>query len=429
MLLTILPVFWPNLPPIGLGFLQSYLSGHGFPADILDLNNLFYNSVDDTLKKEWMISCNISLEQNILNILKDNYPDLLQSVINKLIKYNTIGFSCFKSNFICTLEMIKILKAQKRDIKILLGGPEITRQYFKINGILTDQVEPIADLIVVGEGEKPLLNYVAGKAKDKLSVFQEMEKIESPYFPRYHGIKLNDYPKKDSIAIQFSRGCIKKCNFCSERLLYKGFRTRDISDIIEEIRFHKEQNQIKYFIFFDSMLNADLVKLNNLCNAIISNFGCINWEAQMAVRSDMNKSLLDKVKESGCYNLFIGLESGSDTTLKRMNKGYTTTQAVDFFKKLNKAGISFGISMIVGYPGETDAEFEQTLDFIRDNKAIIPKIEQINPFTYYDGTNTDPKEDYKCNPLSIKRMNRIIEEIKKNKYKYTKAFLGNLIEK
>jgi radical SAM superfamily enzyme YgiQ (UPF0313 family) len=177
------------------------------------------------------------------------------------------------------------------------------------------------------------------------------------------------------------------------------------------------------------MLNADLKKFENLCDSVITNFGSINWEAQIAVRKDMDEALFEKIKKSGCYNLFIGLESGSDNTLKKMNKGFTGNDAVEFFKKLNNAGLFFGISLIVGYPGETEKNFKASLDFIIQNKDLIPKIEQINPFTYYDGTDTDGSKDYKLNPGSIKKMELFIKEIKKHNFKYTNAFLGNLIEK
>ena len=67
--------------------------------------------------------------------------------------------------------------------------------------------------------------------------------------------------------------------------------------------------------------------------------------------------------------------------------------------------------------------------FIIKNKSLIPKIEQINPFTYYDGIDADKNADYAVNKTSLKRMDTFVKEIKANGFKYTSAFLGNLIEK
>ncbi len=137
------------------------------------------------------------------------------------------------------------------------------------------------------------------------------------------------------------------------------------------------------------------------------------------------KHFIEKIKTSGCYNLFIGLESGCDKTLKKMNKGFTIKDAMSFFKKLNSTGIFFGVSIITGYPGETEPDFMESLNFIIKNKSLIPKIEQINPFTYYDGINTKKTG----NKDSLKRLDIFIETIKSHGFKYTNAFIGNLIEK
>lgn len=143
----------------------------------------------------------------------------------------------------------------------------------------------------------------------------------------------------------------------------------------------------------------------------------------------MNQKLFEKMKQSGCYSLFVGLESGSDTTLKHMNKGFTAEDALSFFNNLHTAGLFFGVSIIVGYPGESDQDFQNTLDFIIQHKDIIPQIAQMNPFTYYDGTPADKTADYRANPAALKRMKLFIHEMKRHKIKHTNAFIGNLIEK
>ncbi len=429
-LLIFPPVFWPKMPPIGLGYLQSYLSQNGIGSEILDLNNIFYNLADNHLKREWLISCNLCLERNILKLIQNNQYREYCEVINKILGFDVIGFSCFKSNFQAALEITRVIKSKRKDIRIIFGGPEITRQFFKGKGGFDKEITRLVDLLVVGEGERPLRDYLSGRRiTGKISKFEQVESLSELAFPEYPGLDFSLYPRKDALPIQFSRGCIRKCDFCSERLLYKGFRSREIESVIDEIRYHKENNQINYFVFFDSLINGDLVKLEILCDEIINNFGLVNWEAQIAVRDDMREEIFAKMKRSGCYNLFVGLESGSDRTLKRMNKGFTAEQAAGFLKKLKSAGFFFGISMIIGYPGETERDFRESLDFIIQNKDIIPKIEQVNPFTYYDGTNTDRNADYKLNKTAVERMEIFIQEIKQHNFRYTNAFLGNLMEK
>lgn len=429
LLLTISPPFWPKMPPLGLGFLQSFLDKNCFPSEIYDLNNYFYNLVENTFKKEWLVSCNVRLEKDLFNILKNRYSKELDAVFEKMLAYDMVGFSCYKSNFYTTLKFTEELKFRKKEIKIILGGPEICRQFFKNKTNFIDSFSQRADYFVVGEGEKPLLNFVLGKTSSVFSEFEQMDDLDDLNFPRYNGLNLDNYPSKKVLPIQFSRGCIRKCRFCSERLIFRGFRSRSVKSLIEEIKFYKEKHGIKYFVFFDSLLNADLIKFSQLCREIISNFGSINWEAQIAIRSDMPDELFLEMKKSGCYNLFIGLESGCNNTLLKMQKGFNKEEAAAFFEKLNSAGLNFGVSIIVGYPGETENDFSKSLDFILENKGLIPKIEQVNPFTYYDGTDTDKDADYKINKIALQRMEVFVQKIKENGFKFTKSFIGNLLEK
>jgi len=430
LILTILPVFWPKMPPLGLGFLQSYLENKGIDAEILDLNNFFYNLSDEILKKQWIISCNSRFESSILSLLKSKYPDRFKEIIDKLLSSDIVGFSCFKSNFTATLEFVKLLKARKKDLKVILGGPEIARLWFKGSGKFEKEIEALVDLLVVGEGENPLSDYLScGNGDEKVVKFKQLDELVSLSYPSYRGLDFSSYPARGAIALQFSRGCVRACGFCSERLLYQGFRTRSTESLINEIRYHKSNRHLEYFVFFDSMLNADLPAMDKLSASFIDNFGFIRWEAQIGIRKDMDEALFVKMKKSGCYNLFVGLESGSNRTLKNMNKGFDTGEAVDFFCKLKDAGLDFGVSIILGYPGETEDDFKESLDFVIENKDIIPKIEQVNPFTYYDGTVADRNADYRLNNTSLERMEIFVSEIKRSGFKYTNAFLGNLIEK
>ncbi|MFH1507464.1 MAG: B12-binding domain-containing radical SAM protein [Candidatus Omnitrophota bacterium] len=439
ILLCILPVFWPKMPPLGLACLQEYLISKDISCDILDLNNLFYNLADARLKKEWLKSCNIALEREILKIILRIFLKEFNLCLDKMLGYEVVGFSCFKSNFDSTQQVTRMLLDKSKNIKIVYGGPEISRQYFKSTAIgkgigigrekQDSEIATLADFLVVGEGEKPLYDYLKGENKNRVSRFNELHSLSGLNFPKYVGLKFDDYPANDALSLQFSRGCVKRCSFCSERLLYKGFRTRRVVSVIDELSYHKKASGIKNFIFFDSLINGDLKKLEDLCQGIISAFGKVNWEAQLAIRSDMPGGLLKKIKESGCYHLFVGLESGSGRVLKMMNKGYSPKEAAQFLRKLKSAGLSYGVSMIVGYPGESQEDFMEGLDFVLRNKSIIPKIEQINPYTYYDGTSLDKQGDYKFNQESLEKMQYFVQKIREHGFKYTRAFLGNLIEK
>jgi len=391
--LVLLPEFWPNLPPLGLAALKGYLSDKGIGSKCLD-----YNAVHD------------------------------KDMVKTLLGYDVIGMSCYKSNFESVLKVSAALKSHRPDIRIIFGGPEMTRLYFQKGGALWDELKDCADLIVAGEGEVPVLEYLeSGAQKKGLVLFDEIKDSSQYAVPDFSDFSLDLYPKKSAVSVYSSKGCIRRCAFCAEKLLYKRFRTLPVDNVISQIRLNKEHG-IKQFIFHDSLINGDLASLERLLDGIIGNFGSVPYEAQIAIRNDMPESLFEKMKRSGCYNLFIGLESGCGRTLERMKKGFGTADAVDFFKALNRHALAFGISVITGFPGESDRDFKESMSFVLEHKGLIPKIEQVNPFTYYDGTGFSLEDDYKHKRESLERARVFAENIKSAGFKFTKAFMLNLVE-
>ncbi len=427
--LVLAPPFWPNLPPLSMINIGSFLLSRAQSISLHDLNNKFFNLAEDTLKKEWLVSANASLESRMPELLKKVFARELDAVLNDLAQLDVIGFSCYKSNMRTTLFLAEMLKNKNPILRVAFGGPEITRYYLKGKESLQADEFAAADLLVVGEGEKPFYDFVQNNVSGRMIYFEELDDINS-YDPAaaYGLLDIKAYPRKDSVSLLMGRGCLKTCRFCSERFLYKKQRIRSIDNIIKEISFHLKRNSRQSFVFHDSMLNMNLARLERLCDAIIKKFGRINWEAQMGVRLDMSDGLLEKIAKSGCYNLFIGLESGCDNTLANMRKGFTSMDALMFFKKLKKANLTFGVSMIVGFPQETEEECEESLRFLIDNQEYIPKIEQINPFVYYEGTDVDKNSDFYHNRQLAGRAEYFIEQLKKHRFKMTKAFINNLVD-
>lgn len=421
-ILVLAPVFWPKYPPIGVYSLQAYSNKLGELTEVFDMNHFFYRFMNDDAKREWQKSCNRIFEEGIVEYLESSNSSAWNEAMDKLTAFEVVGFSVFQSNLKATLQIASMLKELSPKMRVVLGGPEITRQYFKLGGGFKSSF-PAADLLVVGEGEKPWAAYLRGQIDSRSIFFDELGDLEELPCPLYEEVDFGDYPAAQAAALLFSRGCQKACAFCSERLLYRHFRKRSVESMCRQIAYLKSRG-IERFIFHDSMLNADPQALESLCDGMISHFGKVAWEAQFGVNAAMSADLLAKVKESGCYNLFIGLESGCGRTLKQMNKGYSPQEATLFFKKLSGAGLHFGVSMIVGYPGETEGDFEESLNYILEHKDLIPKIEQVNPFVRYDGTGLSDS----VRPLGVVRMERFVRALKAAGMRYTNAFVGNLIE-
>jgi anaerobic magnesium-protoporphyrin IX monomethyl ester cyclase len=429
--LVLCPLFPTKLPPLGLAYLAEYLERSGLNVKCFDINNILYNRADNEQKVAWNIQNNpglaLSLTKKHINI---NNP-IIRDFLDKILELNPsiISFSCFKSNHYPTFEIIKIIKKHHLATKILCGGPEIWGIHRKKGSLWLKNAG--IDAIVIGEGEQALARLSRNFPNSNELVVVEHEEIkdlDSIPYPSFSQLDRNAYGIRTQVPILMSRGCIRLCGFCSERLLYKEYRVRSAVHVIEEITSHVKRG-ITSFVFYDSLINGNLKALEDLCDTIIMTGVPITWEAQCVIRRDMTTELLKKMKQAGCFNLFIGLESASDQVLERMRKGITKADARTFFEKLKEAGLHFEISFITAFPQETEKEFEETCDFIRTNKEIIPKIAQVNPYVPYDGTiigEVNPNVD---ETLGKERMRRLVELFEEENIPYTKSYIGNLLPK
>jgi len=426
--IVLFPLFWPDMPPLSLAMIKEYASARGSHVDAYDYNNTFFAAASGTLKDAWRLSVNSELENNIYGIMKSEYGRVFSEMTERLLGYDYLGISVYRNNRAASFSIAQDLKRKKPGIRIAFGGPEITRQFFIHGKNFHRYMGQYGDFYVAGEGEKSFEEFITGKTKGKQSsIYDEIEKPEELPGPDYSDFDLSSYNKHRSISLMLSRGCIRKCAFCSERLLYKKYINMPVNKTLTQIAFYKKKG-IDHFIFHDSLINGNLEALSALCKGIILDFGRISWEAQLAVRKDMPDELFAAMKESGARHLFVGLESGSRETLKKMNKGFTPEDALKFFGQLNAAGLSFGVSLITGFPGETDGDFNDSIKFVVENKHLIKKIEQINPYVYYDGTNLPEDADYRSNHVSVERAKKFVTAIKKNRIKHTNAFMFNLVE-
>ncbi len=430
-----------KLPPLGLAYLASFLKEKGYPCEVLDLNVSFYHKFTARVKSQWLKQSSFLYHDDFFDKVLQDFDNEIKSIIDKIKaqSFNAVGFSVFRSNRTFSVRLAQRIKAEIPHIKIIFGGPETMEHKNSQLSLFPEDIKEVVDYMVVGEGEKGLLKVLSGiKNKKDIPFIVESEEfydLDDITHPTYDEFDLSLYERKRALPILASRGCIRLCHFCSERLLSKTFRMRSARDILDEIQMHMRERDIVWFTFHDSLINGNFKILYELCRLILERNISIKWEAQAIIRDDMDSDLLSLMKQAGCFNLFIGLESGSDGVLEKMNRGYTTEGARRFFRKCKSAGLHFEVSMIVGFPGEGDKEFAETIRFIGENKDLIPKIAQINPFIIYHGATIgreleSSKGSYKINQefsASLERVNALVDYLKSENIIFTPSFVNNLI--
>ncbi|MFC1514613.1 B12-binding domain-containing radical SAM protein [Candidatus Omnitrophota bacterium] len=411
--LVLCPPFWTKTPPLALEYLRNYLKNQA-EVDIFDLNSRLFKALR-LPAKEWL-RLDKGFEDSLFAAVQKKAGAEIEDLVKKLAAYDYVGLSVFKRNLNFSLELAKKIKALSSRTTLIFGGPEVREAKERL---------PRDSIKVDGEGELPLWRLANGDSARHFSRDQ-IDDLDTLPFNDFAGYDLSLY--KPVLPLLSSRGCIRRCSFCAECTLYSGFRQHSHRYTADQIERLVKRHAVTDFSFQDSLINADPAWLNDLCGEILKRGLTITWEAQLMIREGMSDALLRLMKQAGCQNLFIGLESGSDKTLRAMRKGFNASQAARFLARLKKAGLRPEISIIAGYPGESEDDFAETLGFIKDNKLAIAAIAQVSSFTLYKNSTLAERKDngLLCDTTITKRMKKIARLIEKEKIRHKKAFINNL---
>lgn len=221
---------------------------------------------------------------------------------------------------------------------------------------------------VAGEPEKGVEAWIAGETgfiqKDHLSEDEYREWIGHPskFMAEQCGYESYMAPSEPYpfIDVMTSRGCSwGKCTFCLWPKTYRGKHiTRDMNDVMDEISWIEGQGIFKGIMIEDDTLpdwRAMDFAMQKIQRGLKISWSCL-------VRGDLKAETLRLMKESGCLNLHVGFESGSDKTLKRIRKGLTRQQLDDFVKAAKAAGLRIHGDFMIGID-ETEAEIYETINW------------------------------------------------------------------
>ena len=262
------------------------------------------------------------------------------------------------------------------------------------------------DIVVRGEGELSFYELVKALDRNKsldgikgISYKRNKKIVNNPDRPfldlnrlpalPYHIIKIKNYtPRrngKKSIYIETSRGCLNNCAYCYN-IPINGcvYRCLDIKTTIEKIDWLVKNYGIEYFWIVDDNYFTNKKRAIEISKQIIRDKLMIEWTAVGAdinVISRFSISELKILKQSGCAQLFFGVESGSKRILRLINKCIIPEQVVSLNRLLKKIGIKPKYFLMYGAPTETLGELKKTVDLaltlLKDNNSA-----SIDTFCY-----------------------------------------------
>ena len=393
ILLTILPPWGQPTVPIGLGYLSQFLLEHEVPHAVDDLNVELYNRVDEELRSLWLpergwewadpekyIAIQESLEMDIRWAVErlDRSPA------------EVIGFSINQSNNRLSVEVARRLRKRDPGRILIFGGQSIS-----LIGERSHIPDRLVDLFVLGEGEVTLIDILERLKMGKpihdvpgtLSVPWSMDHVPRPMvemeqlaWPTYDKFDLDRYPNNaEPFPLSLGRGCICRCTFCGDYPLWGKYRSHLGTQVVDAIRHHVYSNGIREFEFNDLAINSNPVALNEVCEGIIEEDIDIMWSSYAYI-DEIDAYHAAKLRAAGCVMLRFGMESASDSVLKRMRKPHRSAQAAEMFRHLTGAGINVNIGLMVGFPDETEEELQETITFVQENQDYIHEVDSISAF-------------------------------------------------
>lgn len=410
IILATTPPWGVNNPPVGLAYLASYLKSRGYGVDVFDFNIDFYNHSAQAYRNLWHVeNKNYWSNERTFPLLRKVYDSQINRCIERMVLsgIKIIGFSVVDPKERMTIEMINRIKGQDRDnsVRVVLGGPACSTS--EQRKIFLDHAAHFIDGFVIGEGEETLCAVVdALKNKRRISgipgvlAVEKSKCLEAEFvprpaikdldgipFPSYEEFNPDSYASRNSLILEWSRGCIGNCAFCKGRAISGSYRFKSPSHIMEELRFHLRSG-VADFTICDNLVNGNPAQLEEVCDSIIKEGLRLRWNCQAMPLPAMSVSLLKKMAKAGCSRVQWGLESGSDKVLKLMNKRhFKVAEAERVIRESHEAGISTEIFIIIGFPGEEESDFMQTVDFVRRNKKYIDVIKSINTLHIIFGTD------------------------------------------
>jgi len=341
-------------PPLGILYLSAWLEKKGMDNEVFDTT--------------------FSTKKELYQHLEKEQPDLVPIYTNLMTKVNVIEMV----QFICSSPLLK-------HTIVVLGGPDVTYN-------VPDYLATGAHIVVIGEGEQTMLEIAQTMEKGNRQEFahidglayqtsdgeifktkarQRLRPVDDLPFPNRKKIDLHQYLKAwkehhglNAVSLSTQRGCPYTCKWCSTAVYGQSYRRRSPAVVVDELVDIKKHYNPETLWFVDDVFTVShkwlegFVKEVNERDAVIP-FECIT-------RADrMDESVIDLLKKAGCFRIWIGAESGSQKIIDAMDRRVDVNQVRSMIQLTRQKGLEAGTFIMLGYPGETEEDIEETIHHLK----------------------------------------------------------------
>ena len=317
----------------------------------------------------------------------------IQSVSNEIFQFDLCQYDMvlFSLSSSCTYKMMK----KCRESSIFSPNTIFVAGGIHASLFPRDVFDDLKlDYLVKGEGEIAITKIIEasreGKActgikgilnhsnyNEDIEFADYVKDLDKLPLPARHLLPEEDYIMTGRLSIReikmthilVSRGCPFNCYFCGG--INKNHRYRSATSVHDEIMYLKEKYSLGGFVINDENFTVNKKEVIKICRAI-RDIG-LPWSALSRVDT-IDEEMVAELALSGCIELKFGLESGSDTMLKAMNKRCSVQQAHEALSLCARYGIKAKLFLIHGFPGENMTTTEETIRFLCKNQKLIDRV-------------------------------------------------------
>ena len=261
------------------------------------------------------------------------------------------------------------------------------------------------------EKEIPQVDKFYGKF-DYMKLIKDLGKAEKT---EYCGRRHLTTPKHYAF-LKISEGCNRMCAYCAIPLITGRHKSRPKQDILDEVRSMVEQGVKEFQVIAQELTyyGVDIDGKRHIADLIadMADIPGVKWiRLHYAYPKDFPYELLDVIREKKnvCKYLDVALQHVSDNMLERMHRHVNKQQTIDFIKRLRREvpGMHIRTTLMVGFPGETEDDFEQLMEFVKE-----ARFERMGAFAYSHEEGTYAGEHYEDDvPEEVKqeRLDRLMD--------------------
>ncbi len=308
-------------------------------------------------------------------------------------------------------------KFRKAGKTVIMGGSHVT--------FMQEEALEHCDYVVRNEGEKVIVDLMKGIEKGdvpeslpNLSYKKDGKVINNPisaYIEDLDSLPIPDYTLVEGwknnnlvLSLETSRGCPFNCAFCSVILMFgRKYRFKSVERIVKEVKYYIETLKPRHIFFCDDNFTAKPERTKQVLRRFIEEGLQLDWSAQVRVEAGRDPELLELMRQTNCYAVYVGLESVNPKTLELYNKHQTVDQIKSAISSFRKHQIHIHGMFVFGSDADDLQTIFDTVTFARKTRVDSVQFLILTPlpgtpvfnnltkegrifnhdWSYYDGHN------------------------------------------